>query len=263
MLFQPRRQRRAFIACIALSLLISLPAWAADKTHLHVDDYQISIELTPHAHKISAHAVVKFTALEDLNIATFNLHNDLRITKVTDATGKLLTAERLTQDSSVRVPLAATLPKDSSTTLTFDYEGILDAPDDSPVQGLKLAYVGDDTSYLLYAGDWFPVNNYGINRFTATINVTVPSHMMVIGSGKETIGTPPASKKALPPLQPPPRLTLSSGTNPAFPAPLLPDPFRNLRATTPASICTFSSSPTIRPWPPSMPKPPSKNSLTT
>lgn len=196
MLFQPRRQRRAFTIGAALTLLfISLPAWAADKTRLHVDDYQISIELTPHAHKISAHAVVKFTALEDLNIATFNLHNDLRITKVTDATGKLLTAERLTQDSSVRVPLAATLPKDSSTTLTFDYEGILDAPDDSPVQGLKLAYVGDDTSYLLYAGDWFPVNNYGINRFTATINVTVPSHMMVIGSGKETIGTPPASKK--------------------------------------------------------------------
>ncbi len=196
MLFQPRRRRRTLTACIALSLLLcSLPAQAADKTRLHVDDYQISVELTPHAHKLSAHATVKFTALEDLNIATFNLHNDLRITKVTDATGKLLTAERLTQDSSVRVPLATTLAKNSSTTLTFDYEGILDSPDDSPVQGLKLAYVGDDTSYLLYAGDWFPVNNYGINRFTATMNVTVPSHMIVIGSGKETVGSPTPPKK--------------------------------------------------------------------
>jgi tetratricopeptide (TPR) repeat protein len=196
MLFQPRRQRRALITCIALIvLLISLPTWAADKTRLHVDDYQISVELTPHTHKLSAHVVVKFTALEDLNIATFNLHNDLRITKVTDATGKALSAERLTQDSSVRVPLNATLTKDSSTTLTFDYEGVLDAPDDSPVQGLKVAYIGDDTSYLLYAGDWFPVNNYGINRFTATINVTVPSHMMVIGSGKETIIGAPSPKK--------------------------------------------------------------------
>ncbi len=197
MLFQPRRQRRALIACIVLSLLlISLPARAADKTRLHVDDYQISAELTPHAHKLLAHVVVKFTALDDLTIATFNLHNDLRISKVTDATGKLLTAERVTQDSTVRVPLAATLPKGSSTTLTFDYEGVLDSADDSPVQGLKLAYVGDDTSYLLYAGDWFPVNNYGINRFTATMNFTVPSHMIVIGSGKETVSTPPASKKA-------------------------------------------------------------------
>jgi len=196
MLFQPRRQRRALTICIALLLsFISLTAWAADKTRLHVDDYQISVELAPHTHKISAHATVKFTAQEDLNIATFNLHNDLRVTKVTDATGKLLTAERLTQDSSVRVRLTTMLPKDSSTTLTFEYEGVLDSPDDSPVQGLKLAYIGDDTSYLLYAGDWFPVNAYGINRFTATINVTVPSHMVVIGSGKETLSTPPSPKK--------------------------------------------------------------------
>ncbi len=106
MVFQLRRQRRAIEACIALSLLlVSLPAWAAEKTRLHVDDYQISVELTPHAHKMSAHATVKFTALDDLNIATFNLHNDLRVTKVTDATGKTLSAERVTQDSSVRVPL--------------------------------------------------------------------------------------------------------------------------------------------------------------
>ena len=78
MLLQPRRQRRALITCVSLIVLsISLPAWAADKTRLHVDDYQISVELTPHTHKLSAHVVVKFTALEDLTIATFNLHNDL------------------------------------------------------------------------------------------------------------------------------------------------------------------------------------------
>jgi hypothetical protein len=62
------------------------------------------------------------------------------------------------------------------------------APDDSPVQGLKLAYVGPDTSYLLYSGLWFPVAGYGVNRFTSTINVTVPAHMVVIGSGKEPSG---------------------------------------------------------------------------
>ena len=103
-----------------------------------------------------------------------------------DAAGKPLSAERVTQDSTVRVPLTTPLAKDSSTTLTFEYEGTLDSADDSPVQGLKLAYVGDDTSYLLYAGRWFPVNAYGINRFTATMNITVPAHMIVIGSGKET-----------------------------------------------------------------------------
>jgi len=173
---------------------MSLPTWAADKMRLRVDDYQIDAELTPHIHKIVARAKVRFTALEDTSIATFELHNALRITKVLDAANKPLSAERVTQDSTVRVQLNTPLAKDTSTTLTFEYEGVLDSADDSPVQGLKLAYVGDDTSYLLYAGRWFPVNAYGINRFTATMNITVPAHMMVIGSGKEALT--PATKRA-------------------------------------------------------------------
>jgi tetratricopeptide (TPR) repeat protein len=165
---------------------------------LRVDDYQIEAELSPHVHKIAARAKVKFTAIEDLNVATFELHNALRVTKVLDATGKPLSAERVTQDSTVRVQLATPLAKDASTTLTFEYEGTLDSADESPVQGLKLAYVGDDTSYLLYAGRWFPVNAYGINRFTATMNITVPAHMVVIGSGKETTGALGLAKKPVP-----------------------------------------------------------------
>jgi aminopeptidase N len=176
-------------------LLGSLPAWAAEKTRLRVDDYQIDAELTPHTHKISARAKVKFTALEDISSATFELHNGLRVTKVTDDAGKTLSAERITQDFTVRVQLSKPLNKDSSTTLTFEYDGTLDTADDSPVQGLKLASINDETSYLLYAGRWFPVNAYGINRFTATMNITVPAHMVVIGSGRETAGGTSASKK--------------------------------------------------------------------
>jgi tetratricopeptide (TPR) repeat protein len=178
-------------------LLISLPSWAAEKMRLRVDDYQIDAELSPHAHKISARAKVKFTALEDLNVAVFELHNDLRVTKVVDAAGKPLSAERSTQDSTVRVQLTDGLSKDASTTLTFEYEGELRSADQSPVEGLKLASIDDDTSYLLYAGRWFPVNAYGINRFTAAINITLPAHMTVIGSGRETVTSNPPPKKAL------------------------------------------------------------------
>ena len=86
------------------------------------------------------------------------------------------------------------MPKDQSTTLTFEYEGVLDSADDSPVPGLKLTSINDDTSYLLYAGDWFPVTGYGIDRFTATMNITVPAHMLVIGSGSVTTEAIPALK---------------------------------------------------------------------
>jgi tetratricopeptide (TPR) repeat protein len=175
--------------------LVALPSRAAEKTHLRVDDYQIEVELTPHLHQISAQAKVKFTALQDLSVAVFELHNDLRVTRVLDEHDQPLSAERVTQDSTIRVPLPAGLSKGASTTLTFEYEGQLETADDSPVPGLKLAYVGDDSSYLLYAGRWFPVSGYGMNRFTSTISVTVPAHMMAIGSGKLTVSDNPPSKK--------------------------------------------------------------------
>ena len=99
---QPWRRRRVLWLGLAFSFfLMSLPAWAAETMRLRVDDYQIDAELIPHTHKITAHAKVKFTALEDLNIATFELHNGLRVTKVLDAAGKPLSAERVTQDSTV------------------------------------------------------------------------------------------------------------------------------------------------------------------
>ncbi|PYV64884.1 MAG: peptidase M1, partial [Acidobacteria bacterium] len=194
MFHAPLRRGRELAAFVLGLLLLSLPAWAAERTRFNADDYQIDAILNPHEHKISARARVKITALDDLNIATFQLHNDLRLTKVTDATGKPLTADRMPQDSSVRVSLKSALAKDQSATLTFEYEGVLDSADDSPVAGLKLTSINDDTSYLLYAGDWFPVNAYGINRFTATINVTVPAHMIVVGSGAVSTSDAPALK---------------------------------------------------------------------
>lgn len=197
MLVAPRPWRRAVTLIAVLGcFFFSPPTWAAEKLRFHVDDYQIDAVLNPHDHKIAARAKVKITAIEDLNIATFNLHNDLRLTKVTDSAGKALTADRMPQDSSVRVSLKDAVPKGQSTTLTFEYEGVLDSVDDSPVPGLKLTAINDDTCYLLYAGDWFPVNAYGIDRFSADINVTVPAHMIVIGSGTVSPGAAPALKDA-------------------------------------------------------------------
>ncbi len=197
MQIQLRRAPGVLTSSLAIFVLFfaAMPARAAEKARLRVDDYQIEAELTPHLHQISARAKVKFTALQDLNVAVFELNNGMRVTRVLDASNKPLSAERVTQDFTIRVPLPQGLNKDASTTLTFEYEGQLETGDDSPVPGLKLAYVGDDTSYLLYAGRWFPVSGYGINRFTSTISVTVPAHMTVIGSGKATVSENSPSKK--------------------------------------------------------------------
>src|SRR6202140_2440391 len=218
MLIYPRRALSVLTSSLTLTLvvLLSVPSQAAEKARMRVDDYQIEAELDPHLHQITARAKVKFTALQDLSVAVFELHNDLRVSKVVDEKNQLLSAERVTQDSTVRVPLPAGLSKDASTTLTFEYDGTLENADNSPVPGLKLAYIGDDTSYLFYAGRWFPVNGYGLNRFTSTISVTVPAHILVIGSGTATVRDAPASKKPNASVLPTKTFTFVS-TKPSFP----------------------------------------------
>jgi tetratricopeptide (TPR) repeat protein len=182
--------RRAVLVALLALFSFCLPSFAAEKQRLRVDDYLIDAEIIPKAHRLVARARVKFTALDDIATATFDLHNGLAVKRVVDEAGHQLSAERVTQDSTVRVALPNGLAKGSSSTLTFDYEGTLLSGDDSPVPGLKLAYVGEDETYLLYAGRWFPVAGYGTNRFTATINVYAPPTWSVIGSGPEKIGSP-------------------------------------------------------------------------
>src|SRR5205085_8886362 len=148
--------------------------------------YAIDADVNPGTHRLKASACVHFVATEDTNFAAFELNNALRPTKITDLNGKTLNAERISQENIIRVSLPALLPKGQSSVLTIEYEGTLQNADDSPVPGLKLAYIGDDTTYLLYAGRWFPLVGYGTNRFTATIHVPAPKGMSVIGSGRSS-----------------------------------------------------------------------------
>ena len=58
-------------------------------------------------------------ALDDISIATFELHNALRVTQVKDEQGNVLPAERVSQDSTVRVSLPSGMSKGQEATLTF------------------------------------------------------------------------------------------------------------------------------------------------
>jgi len=207
-----------------------MPALAVEKARFRTDDYKIDVELLPQTHKLTARATVKVTALDNVNAVTFQLNNGLRITKLTDVNNKSLTPERNTQDSTVRFELASDLAKDASTVFNFEYEGTLESADDSPVQGVKLAYIGPDTSYLLYSGLWFPIAGYGVNRFTSTISVTVPAHMVVIGSGKEQIGAPAtASKKPATAIANSKTFTFASD-KPSFPGSIIAGTFQEFKS---------------------------------
>ena len=120
----------------ASSLLASV-CFAAEKPRIQVNDYIIHVAVTPQTHQLKAQARVKFTALEDINIATFELHNALRPTRVDRRQRPDAPVERVSQDSTVRISLPATLTKGSSDTLIFEYEGAIQSARRQPGAGTE------------------------------------------------------------------------------------------------------------------------------
>src|SRR5271166_4762372 len=111
---------RVFLILILATLVPA--SYGADKQRIQVEDYVIQAVVAPETHQLKAIAKVKFTALDDISVATFQLHNGLRPTRVLDDNGQTLSAERISQDSTVRVSLPTGLSKGASASVTFEYE---------------------------------------------------------------------------------------------------------------------------------------------
>ncbi len=181
-------------ALAALVLLASLPGMAAAQSslaanRLTIQGYKIDAEIDTTAHRLTATAVVTFTAPETADEVTFGFHPALKLTKVTDDAGKLLTGER-TADGSIRIAPATPFVKGQPAHWTFAYEGTITGNEDGPVEGLKLAAIQEPLTYLLYPARWFPTVGYQTDRFTAEIHMRVPQGMRVIASGGQGGPTP-------------------------------------------------------------------------
>jgi hypothetical protein len=180
-----------FFAPVLLAALLAsaLPASAqrADRPALDISGYIIDAQLDPATHHITAKTQVTFTAPESADEVSFGFHPALKINKITDEAGKLLTGERLA-DGTIRVTPSKAFTSGQSSHWTFEYEGTITGNEDGPVEGLKLAAIQEPISYLLYASRWFPTSGFLTDRFTAQMHITVPQGMKVFASGAQ--GTP-------------------------------------------------------------------------
>jgi aminopeptidase N len=183
---------RAAVFCVLLTLgMVAQAQQISTKQLINITGYTIDATVIPSSHVLHATAKVSFTALDSLPVAIFELHSGLKVSKVTDANGHLLNAER-GQASTLRVTPSAPLAKGDTAVWSIEYEGALENGDNSPVEGLKLASIGDPISYLLYAARWFPMTGYLTDRFTADITVHAPTGYTVLGSG--AAGAPHAER---------------------------------------------------------------------
>jgi len=173
-----------FLLFVLLMLVLPLAAQHIERPALAVLHYKIDAELDPPTHHISAIAAIDFTAPETLEAASFEFHPALRITSVTDETGKLLTGER-SADGSVRIIPATPFVHGQVCHWTFAYEGKITGHDDGPVESLRLAAIQEPITYLLYASRWFPTVGYMTNRFSAEMHIRVPVGFQVFASGTE------------------------------------------------------------------------------
>jgi hypothetical protein len=171
-------------------LTVAAPtALAADRPGLAVQGYKIDAELDPASHHISATTEVTFTAPANAEEISFGFHPALKLSKITDDAGKLLTGDR-TADGTVRITPLTPFVKGQAVHWTFVYDGKITGDEDGPVEGLKLAAIQESITYLLYPGRWFPMTGYMTNRFTAEMHIRVPQGIRVLGSGGEAGSNP-------------------------------------------------------------------------
>ncbi|MGB6194502.1 MAG: M1 family aminopeptidase [Terracidiphilus sp.] len=170
------------ILAAALGLICHLDAQRPERSALTITGYVIDAEIDTATHHLAAKTVVAFTPGEGADEVSFGFHPALKITKITDEAGKLLTGERLA-DGTIRVTPSKSFASGQSVRWTFEYEGVITGKEDGPVEGLKLAAIQEPITYLLYPARWFPTSGYLTDRFTAQIHIKVPQGMKVFSSG--------------------------------------------------------------------------------
>jgi aminopeptidase N len=181
------RSTKTIPALLALIFaLIALPVHAQrpDRSGLAIQGYIIDAELDTASHHITAKTTVTFTANDTAEMVSFGLHPALKLNRITDDSGKVITGDR-SADGTVRIAPNTPFVKGQQNRWTFEYDGVLTGAEDGPIEGLKLASINEPISYLFYAARWFPTTGYLTNRFTAEMHIRVPQGLRVLGSGAD------------------------------------------------------------------------------
>ncbi len=94
-------------------------------------------------------------------------------------------------DHTVRVDFNTSVAPAQTASLVFEYDGALNSAENSPLEGVQVAYIGEEVSYLLAVSRWFPIHRYFQDRATGTFRITVPQGYVVAMDG-----TPQGSQKS-------------------------------------------------------------------
>jgi aminopeptidase N len=193
-----------FRATLFLGLLFALlastgTARAQNDSPLDVTNYVVNAEIIPATQTLSARVQVTFRPTRTVQSVIFELNGALEIQQVYGPNYEPLqfSQDRL-KDLNVRVALSQAVPAGQDVTLTFDYAGQLLSAEGGVLSNKRLAFVGNEGAYLLYAGRWFPFHGYAADTATYTINLVAPQGLTAVGFG--TYSQQPLTGPAIPAL---------------------------------------------------------------
>jgi aminopeptidase N len=168
------------------------PAPQQPASRFDVTNYRIEAQIIPDQHMLRAGADVTFTPLDATRSVVFELNGSLKVESI-EKDGKPLTG--FVQDNvgvgalgpSVRIDLGQVVPANQPVTLRIRWSGALESPEGGPLATKRLAYVGTEGSYLMYASRWFPFHDYAVDRATCDITFIVPAGLQVAGTSDEPV----------------------------------------------------------------------------
>jgi aminopeptidase N len=189
------------------AMAAGVSAQAVKRTPFDVQNYVIDAALSPNDRRIAATADVTFVPLEDSRSFAFELNGSLKVDSITritpgavptptprvpprgaqpPPTPNLITFVQDPTNASdlgphVRIDIGETAGKGTPVTLRFKYSGVLDTPAGGPLLSKRLAFIGSDLGYLMYAARWFPFNDYAADLATSDITISLPGGYQVAG----------------------------------------------------------------------------------
>jgi aminopeptidase N len=206
-----------FFQVFGLTLLFSSAIFAqqAQRAPFDVKNYVMDVQLEPGENKLNATVDVNFIPLADTRSVTFELNGSLKVesisrlntytsnTPVSSPKTKSVNTVPPSQNQitfvqdqvgvsdlgpSVKIDLGETIMKGTPVTLRFKYGGVLVTPSGGPLLTKRLAYVGNNDGYLMYAARWFPFHEYAADQATSDISISLPAGFNLVGSSD----SPPA-----------------------------------------------------------------------
>jgi aminopeptidase N len=163
-------------------------------SELDVIAYRIDAELIPDTNTLKATSTVVFQLLKPAQSAVFELNGSLKVAAVRTWDNKPLQYLQDTLDLyTVKVDLGQTVPANQQQTLVFEYAGQLTSAEGGPLPDKRLAYVGPEGAYLHYSSRWFPFHEYGADRATSEIRLTIPSSWKLAAHSDQPIAAAPGT----------------------------------------------------------------------